>query len=116
MAAGWRRLLRLYLVTLRVSVKKYSKREEGRGHSYFVANARISLGVEVRPGNEHAAARGMPQLWKTLERLPRPQWAHLRTGRLRLGRMVQSGGMCTVKFLYPPKRCHPLQKLARLTL
>lgn len=43
-------------------------------HSYFVANLRISLGVEVRPGNEHAAAKGLPGLWQTLEKLPRHQW------------------------------------------
>lgn len=43
-------------------------------HSYFVANLRISLGVEVRPGNEHAAAKGLPELWQTLGKLPRPQW------------------------------------------
>ncbi len=43
-------------------------------HSYFIANLRISLGVEVRPGNEHAAAKGLPGLWQTLEKLPRHQW------------------------------------------
>ncbi len=43
-------------------------------HSYFVANLRISLGVEVRPGNEHAAAKGLPGLWQTLEKLPRHRW------------------------------------------
>lgn len=43
-------------------------------HSYFVANLRISLGVEVRPGNEHSAIRGMPELWKTLGKLPRSSW------------------------------------------
>jgi len=56
----------------------YNPQKPGRPshvyHSYFVANLRISLGVEVRPGNEHAAARGMPQLWKTLGKLPRSQW------------------------------------------
>ena len=56
----------------------YNSQKPGRPshvyHSYFVANLRISPGVEVRPGNEHAAAHGMPQLWKTLESLPRPQW------------------------------------------
>ena len=39
-----------------------------------MANLRISLGVEVRPGNEHAAAKGLPGLWQTLEKLPRHQW------------------------------------------
>jgi len=43
-------------------------------HSYFVANLRLSLGVEVRPGNEHAAAKGLPGLRQTLEKLPRHQW------------------------------------------
>ena len=43
-------------------------------HSYFIANLRISLGVEVRPGNEHAAAKGLPGLWGMLEKLPRHQW------------------------------------------
>lgn len=56
----------------------YNPQKPGRPshvyHSYFVANLRISLGVEVRPGNEHAAARGMPELWNTLAKLPRSSW------------------------------------------
>lgn len=43
-------------------------------HSYFVAGVRICLGVEVMPGKEHAAARGLPGLWQTLEALPRTHW------------------------------------------
>ena len=39
-----------------------------------MANLRIGLGVEGRPGNEHAAAKGLPGLWQTLEKLPRHQW------------------------------------------
>jgi len=60
------------------AVLGYNPQKPGRPshvyHSYFVANLRISLGVEVRPGNEHAAARGLPQLWKTLGKLSRSQW------------------------------------------
>jgi hypothetical protein len=56
----------------------YNPQKPGRPshvyHSYFVANLRISLGVEVRPGNEHAAAKGLPGLWQTLGKLPRHQW------------------------------------------
>ena len=56
----------------------YNPQKPGRPshvyHSYFVANLRISLGVEVRPSNEHSAAKGLPGLWKTLEKLPRHQW------------------------------------------
>ena len=56
----------------------YSPQKPGRpshvNHSYFVANLRLSLGVEVRPGNEHAGAKGLPGLWQMLEKLPRHQW------------------------------------------
>ncbi len=56
----------------------YNPQKPGRPshvyHSYFVAGLRISLGVEVRPGNEHAAAKGLPGLWETLEKLPRHRW------------------------------------------
>ncbi len=43
-------------------------------HSYFVANLRISLGVDVLPGKEHAAAHGMDGLWQMLGSLPRERW------------------------------------------
>jgi hypothetical protein len=62
----------------------YNPQKPGRPshvyHSYFVANLRISLGVEVRPGNEHAAAKGLPGLWQTLEKLPRHQWPTFNRG------------------------------------
>lgn len=56
----------------------YNPRKPGRPchvyHSYFVANLRISLGVEVLPGKEHAAPHGMPGMWEMLEGLPRERW------------------------------------------
>ena len=56
----------------------YNPRKPGRPchvyHSYFVANLRISLGVEVLPGKEHSAPHGMPGLWQMLESLPRERW------------------------------------------
>lgn len=62
----------------------YNPQKPGRPshvyHSYFVANLRISLGVEIRPGNEHAAAKGLPGLWQTLEKLPRHQWPTFNRG------------------------------------
>jgi len=56
----------------------YNPQKPGRPshvyHSYFMANLRISLGVEVRPGNEHAGARSLPGMWQMLDKLPRDQW------------------------------------------
>jgi hypothetical protein len=47
-----------------VAVVGYNPQNPGRPshvyHSYFVANLRTSLGVEVCPGNEHTAAKGLP--------------------------------------------------------
>lgn len=62
----------------------YNPQKPGRPshvyHSYFVANLRISLGVEVRSGKEHAVAKGLPGLWRTLEKLPRHQWPTMLRG------------------------------------
>ena len=56
----------------------YNPQKPGRPshiyHSYFVANLRISLGVDVLPGKEHSAAHGMTGLWQMLESLPRERW------------------------------------------
>jgi hypothetical protein len=43
-------------------------------HSYFMANTRMSLGVEVCPGKDTAAKHGLPGLWKLLAALPRTHW------------------------------------------
>lgn len=40
-------------------------------HTYFMANTRLVLDVEIRPGNESAAKYTMPGLWTFLEGLPR---------------------------------------------
>lgn len=62
----------------------YNPHKHGRPshvyHSYFVAGPRMSLGVEVQPGKKHAAARGLPGLWETLEQLPRSRWPTLARG------------------------------------
>lgn len=43
-------------------------------HSYFMANTRLCLGVEVQGGKEHAARHGLPGLWSSLDALPRTHW------------------------------------------
>lgn len=43
-------------------------------HTYFMANTRLTLDVEVRPGNESAAKYTMPGLWAYLDGLPRSYW------------------------------------------
>lgn len=43
-------------------------------HTYIMANTRLVLDVEVRPGNESAAKYTMPGLWRFLDALPRTCW------------------------------------------
>ena len=43
-------------------------------HSYFMANTRICLGVDVRAGKEHSGAKGFEGMWRMLNALPREQW------------------------------------------
>ena len=43
-------------------------------HTYFMADTRLVLDVEIRPGNETAAKYTMPGLWIFIEGLPRAAW------------------------------------------
>ena len=43
-------------------------------HSYFVANLRLCIATDVRPGKQHAAGHGQPGLWRTLRAIPRTCW------------------------------------------
>jgi len=49
-------------------------------HSYFMANTRLCLGVEVHGGKQHAAGHGRPGLWSLLAALPRSHWPALVRG------------------------------------
>jgi len=43
-------------------------------HSYFMANLRLALDVEIQPGNQTASSFSAPGLWKFLDDLPRAAW------------------------------------------
>ena len=43
-------------------------------HTYFIANLRLVLDVEVQAGNLHASKHSSPGLWALLERLGRENW------------------------------------------
>lgn len=58
--------------------KGYNPTKRGRPshsyHSYFVANLRLALGVDVCPGNKTWAAEGLPGLWRVLNALEKEKW------------------------------------------
>jgi hypothetical protein len=60
------------------AVKSYNPKKPGRPshsyHSYFMANTRMSLGVEVEAGDKHAGKHVAAGLWKLLDSIPRELW------------------------------------------
>jgi len=64
--------------------RSYNPHKPGRPshnyHSYFVANLRLCLGVEVLPGKQHSAKLGLPGLWRVLDGMPRTHWPSLIRG------------------------------------
>jgi hypothetical protein len=60
------------------AVKSYNPKKPGRPshcyHSYFMANTRLALGVEVAPGDQHTGKHVAVGLWQMLDHLPRELW------------------------------------------
>lgn len=57
-------------------------------HSYFMANTRLCLGVEVHGGKDHAARHALPGLWSLLDELPRTHWPAMVRGDCGYGNEV----------------------------
>jgi hypothetical protein len=66
------------------AVKGYNPHKPGRpshtSHTYFIANLRLVLEVEVQAGNQTASKYSSPGLWEWLRRLPRAHWPVLIRG------------------------------------
>jgi hypothetical protein len=60
------------------AVKGYNPHKPGRPshtyHTYFIANLRLILDVEVQAGDRTASKYSSPGLWELLKRLPRAHW------------------------------------------
>jgi hypothetical protein len=60
------------------AVVGYNPKKPGRPshtyHTYFMANLRLVLDVEVQAGNQMAASFTASNMWKVLEGIPKSQW------------------------------------------
>lgn len=60
------------------AVVGYNPHKPGRPshtyHTYMIANIRLVLDVEVKPGTDTAASHSSPGLWELLDRLPKSSW------------------------------------------
>jgi len=67
----------------------YNPKKPGRPshsyHSYFMANTRLALGVEVKPGNETASNHSTVGLWQLLESIPKEHWPAFIRGDVAFG-------------------------------
>ncbi|HLX74030.1 MAG TPA: transposase [Terriglobales bacterium] len=54
-------------------------------HSYFMANTRLCLGVDVLGGKKHAGQHSLPGLWSLLDALPRTHWPAMVRGDCNYG-------------------------------
>ncbi|HEO71302.1 MAG TPA: transposase [Candidatus Hydrogenedentes bacterium] len=82
-------------------------------HTYFMANTRLVLDVEVRPGNENAAKHTMPGLWAFLDELPRAAWPCFIRGDCNYGneRDMRDAEMRDVAYLFKLRQTSKVKKL-----
>ncbi len=87
-------------------------------HSYFVANIRLCLGVEVLPGKAHSAKLGMPGLWRILEAMPREHWPTFIRGDCAYGNEIILN-QCETRgqpYLFKLKQTNNVKRLVQLSL
>ena len=101
------------------AVLGYNPQKPGRPshvlHTYFMANTRLVLDVETRPGNETAAKYTMPGLWSFLDRLSRDSWPAFIRGDCNFGneRDTNDAEERGVAYLFKLRQTSKVKKLIR---
>lgn len=71
----------------------YNPKKPGRPshvyHTYFMAELRLALGVEVQSGKRHSSKHAAPGLWSLLDRLGKDRWPVLMRGDVDWGNEAQ---------------------------
>jgi hypothetical protein len=99
------------------AVKGYNPKKPGRPshayHIYFIANVRVVLDVELRPGNETAGCYSQPALWKLLDPLPNRLRPKLIRGDVGYGNesMMRACEERDASFLFKVSRSQPVKSL-----
>jgi hypothetical protein len=84
-------------------------------HTYFMANVRLVLDVEVQAGNRTAALYTRPGLFAFLDRLPREQWPAFLRGDCAFGNegmMMECEGR-SLHYLFKLKQSSKVKRLIR---
>ena len=87
----------------------YNPKKPGRPahiyHSYFIANIRIALNVDVQSGKTIAGCYSLSGLWKIVESLPKEQYPQFIRGDISYGteRIMRESELRGVKYLFKLK-------------
>lgn len=104
------------------AVLGYNPKKPGRPshtyHSYFIANLRLVLDVEVQPGNQMASSYSAPDLWSLLDRIPRSSWPQFIRGDIAFGTdgMMSKAEEKDVPFLFKLKQSANVKRLIEIVM
>jgi len=97
----------------------YNPKKPGRPshvyHSYFIANIRFALGVDVQNGKNIAGFYSASHLWKILDALPKTEWPTFIRGDISYGtEKIMSEAECRdVKYLFKVKCTRNIKALIK---
>ena len=95
----------------------YNPQKPGRPshayHSYFIANLRMVMDVEVQAGNQTAASFAQPELWALLDGLPKSSRPRFLRGDCNWGteRAMQGAEQRELPYLFKLKQSVNVKKL-----
>lgn len=95
----------------------YNPQKPGRPsqayHSYFIANLRMVMDVEVQAGNQTAASFAQPELWSLLDGLPKSSHPRFLRGDCNWGteRAMEGAGQREIPYLFKLKQSLNVKKL-----
>jgi Transposase DDE domain group 1 len=95
----------------------YNPQKPGRPshvyHSYFIANVRLVLDVEVQAGNQTASSFAQPELWSFLDGLPGPSRPQFLRGDCNWGseRAMQGAEQRQLPYVFKLKQSAKVKKL-----
>ena len=99
------------------AVLGYNPQKPGRPshvyHTYFIANVRMILDVEVQPGNQSSALHSQPGLWKYLDGLPKKLLPEFLRGDCAFGNetMMQGAEQRGLDYLFKLRQSPNVKKL-----
>lgn len=97
----------------------YNPKKPGRPahiyHSYFIANIRMALNVDVQDGKKISGCYSMPGLWKLLDSTPREHWPQFIRGDVSYGteRIMRESESRDIHYLFKLKCSSKIKALIK---